>query len=175
MTRPPQPPPPHIAIVPLADRPDVVPTLAGWHHAQWGWMNPGRETAERIAEFAAHLQTERVPTTFVAFEGDVPVGSASIIAHDLPTRMDLTPWLASVYVVPAARGRGVASALVDTVVAFAARLDVETLYLFTPDQMRLYASLGWVEQEKVVHHGETETIMRIRPADRIAGHVAPAR
>ena len=42
------------------------------------------------------------------------------------------------------------------------------MYLFTPDQMHLYASLGWDEMRTVIHRGELETIMRIRPEARRA-------
>jgi N-acetylglutamate synthase-like GNAT family acetyltransferase len=83
------------------------------------------------------------PRTWLALAGDEPVGSASLVAADHPDLRDLTPWLASVYVEPAWRRRGIASALVATVQAAAREADVAALYLFTPDQANLYARLGF--------------------------------
>ena len=39
-------------------------------------------------------------------------GSAAIIEHDMDTRMELSPWLASVFVAPEFRKRGIGSKLV---------------------------------------------------------------
>lgn len=154
-------------IVPLGQCPHVTRTLAEWHYGKWGWMNPARDVDHRVARFEAHMRTGQVPTTFVALVGGDPVGSASLIESDMDSRPALTPWLASVFVDPDHRRRGIASRLVDRVVAEAATIGIERVYLFTPDQMNLYASLGWTEVEKVEYRGEVETIMTIRPLDRV--------
>lgn len=39
----------------LADRPQHLPTLAEWLHAQWGSLTPGSALAERVAEEARAL------------------------------------------------------------------------------------------------------------------------
>ncbi len=160
-------PPTSVRIVPLADCPEAAPQLAAWHFAQWGWMNPANTIEARIARFERHM-TPGSPTTFVALLDGLPVGSASLTETDMTTRPDLTPWLASVFVAPHARRNGIGGALVDRVVQEAARDGVPEMYLFTPDQMPLYASLGWQIVEQVTYQGELETIMRICPADRVA-------
>lgn len=55
---------------------------------------------------------------------------------------------------PAHRRRGIGSALVERVVEEARALEVGTLYLFTMDQERLYARLGWSvgERTRYRHH-----------------------
>jgi GNAT superfamily N-acetyltransferase len=58
------------------------------------------------------------------------VGSASLVAHDLPDRTDLWdmwPWLSVVYVVPACRGKGVARALLRWSIGEASGVRVDTL------------------------------------------------
>jgi len=147
----------------LADRPELVPVLAGWHHREWGRLHPG-DTAEKRAErMKAHLGKRQVPASFVALADGEPVGSASLVDYDMEGREDLAPCLASVYVVPEYRRRGVGSALVNRVVEEARALDVETLYLFTWDQERLYARLGWSVLERTEYKGERIVIMSIRP------------
>lgn len=158
---------PEPAIVPLGRVPHLAPILAEWHFRQWGWMNPKKDVRRRIALFRRHTHTGQVPTTFVALVEDRPVGSASLVGSDMETRPELGPWLASVYVDPPFRRRGIAGRLVDRVVREASLIGVERLYLFTPDQMRLYASLGWTELERVEYRGELQTIMSIDPDRRV--------
>jgi predicted N-acetyltransferase YhbS len=43
----------------------------------------------------------------IAFSGQQAFGSAQLIAHDMDTRMELTPWLAGVYTAAEYRGRGI--------------------------------------------------------------------
>lgn len=153
-------------IVPLGTCPEHARTLATWHDSQWGWMNPAKDLEARVRLFQDHLRTGRIPTTYVALVGGAPVGSASLIGCDMETRSELSPWLASVFVRPEFRRQGIAGRLVDRIVREAGEIGYPKLYLFTPDQMRLYASLGWHERERVEYRGEVETIMEIAPADR---------
>jgi GNAT superfamily N-acetyltransferase len=74
--------------------------------------------------------------------------------------MDLTPWMASVFVTPEARGRGIGSRLVTFAEEEALKRGVSVLYLFTPNKQRMYARLGWTPIEKVEYRGEHVTIMR---------------
>ena len=101
----------------------------------------------------------QIPETFVAVEDGEPLGTASLVAHDLAERMDLSPWLAAVYVAPEFRNRGVGSALVQAVMDEALALGVEELYLFTPDKMSFYGRLGWKVLELREHHGTDVTVM----------------
>jgi N-acetylglutamate synthase-like GNAT family acetyltransferase len=151
------------AIEYLADRPEFLPVLAGWHHGEWGRLHPGDTVEKRAERMKTHLGKEQVPTTFVALAGGQPVGSASLVDYDMEGREDLTPWLASVYIAPEYRRRGVGSALVERVVEEARILGIETLYLFTWDQEQLYARLGWSVLERTEYKGERIVIMSIRP------------
>jgi predicted N-acetyltransferase YhbS len=150
-------------IHPLADRPEHIPTLANWHFAQWGELNPANDVAARAARFQTHLQTEAIPTTFVACDGAQLLGSASLVFHDLDIRPQYSPWLASVYVDSAQRSRGVGRALVQRVMQAAGELAVPTLYLFTLDREAFYASLGWETIERATYREKPIVIMRCAP------------
>ena len=69
------------------------------------------------------------------------------------------PWLASVFVPPEHRGKGIASALVRTVEEAAKRLGYERLYLFTESATSLYAGLGWQALEQCDYRGERIQVM----------------
>ena len=87
------------------------------------------------------------------------MGTASLTESDLDSRPELTPWLASVFVLPAWRGRGIASALVERVAEEARMAGCPGCYLYTPDQQALYARLGWQMQEELDYRGERVTLM----------------
>ena len=70
-----------------------------------------------------------------------------------------TPWIASVYVTPRYRRRGLASRLVEHLASLAARGGIRELYLHTPDRQSLYARLGWREVEVLSYRGEIVTLM----------------
>ncbi|MBN1812726.1 MAG: GNAT family N-acetyltransferase [Anaerolineae bacterium] len=144
----------------LAAHLDAVPTLAAWVYDQWGhWMSPATTPETLCREFERRAVQGRIPETFVAMEDGVPVGTASLVAHDLAERMDLSPWLAAVYVAPEFRNQGVGSALVRAVMDETLALGVEELYLFTPDKMSFYSRLGWKVLEHREHHGTDVTVM----------------
>lgn len=141
-----------------------IPTLAEWHHKQWAYINPGGSVEQRISSYQAHLESEGIPKMFVAVSGDKLLGSASLIPHDMDTRMDLSPWLASVFVDPAQRNQGAGSALVRHVVKEAGAMGYETIYLFTPDRAALYARLGWSTLEQTEYRGHKVEVMSIKTA-----------
>jgi GNAT superfamily N-acetyltransferase len=151
---------PSMKIKHLAEHPDAIPTLAAWVYDQWGhWMSPNTTPETLRREFSRRTVPGQIPETFVAVEDGEPLGTASLVAHDLAERMDLSPWLAAVYVAPEFRNRGVGSALVQAVMDEALALGVEELYLFTPDKMSFYGCLGWKVLELREHHGTDVTVM----------------
>lgn len=150
-----------IEILPLGQRPDCIDQLAQWHFAQWGPINPTSTVERRIARLQGHLEPGRVPQTFIAVDGDRLLGSASLVAADLPSREDLSPWLASVYVDPPFRNRGIGAALVQRVAQEARKLSFPVIYLFTPDRAAFYANLGWQIVEHDDWNGCQVTVMEL--------------
>ncbi|MDI5892386.1 GNAT family N-acetyltransferase [Halomonas rhizosphaerae] len=141
------------------DSPHVA-ILAQWTHDTWGHLHPGRSLDTAIALLREECGPGGVPSVFVALQGYTPVGTASLVADDMSDRRDLTPWLASVFVPPGWRGRGIASRLVRRVEDEAHAHGVAHFYLYTPDQQALYRRLGWRDIEARDYGGEAVTIMR---------------
>lgn len=158
-------------IVDLNTAPQHIAQLAAWHHRQWSYLDPDKTLEQRIEDLRGHLRGAAVPRTFVAIDDEL-LGSASLIEDDMDTHPELTPWLASVFVDPAQRQRGVGAALVKAAMAAAAQAGLNTLWLFTPDQERFYRQLGWRTVSREHHRGEEVTIMRI---DFTGGHAADDR
>ncbi|WP_417329070.1 GNAT family N-acetyltransferase [Halomonas cupida] len=134
--------------------------VAGWTFEAWGHLSPARTRQSWREDFAADCGATGVPSVFVAERAGIPAGTASLVVDDMSIRPDLTPWLASVYVIEEQRSQGIASALVRRVEEEAQSCDIATFYLYTPDQQALYRRLGWLDVEEVDYRGERVTIMR---------------
>jgi predicted N-acetyltransferase YhbS len=98
----------------------------------------------------------------VAVEGREPVGSVSVVEKDLPGWEHLTPWLASLYVRPDRRDRGIGKQLVSYAVMEARRMGFAELYLFTPGQRKFYAAQNWQFVARALVAGEAVSIMSMR-------------
>jgi GNAT superfamily N-acetyltransferase len=139
-------------IVRIADRPDLVPTVSQWLWHEW-WRNADHTLEATRDAVAALVSTSWPPQTFVLLVNDEPVGTASLVAHDLDERPYLTPWLAGVFVVPEARGRGHVIHLIQAVEAACRSADVGTVWLYTGDAERVYARAGWHTVEAIQRQG----------------------
>lgn len=129
-----------VRITTTSARPDLVPMVAQWLHDAFSY--PGSRSVEEIvALLAAPLNGPE--ETFVLFEGNTPVGTASLTHDDLTVRPDLTPWMGGVVVLEPYRGRGYGTALVRHVETFAREASVSTLWLYTWTAEALYSQLGW--------------------------------
>jgi GNAT superfamily N-acetyltransferase len=155
------PPPPilPVRVEPLAAHPRFVDLVAAWGFAEWGHLAPGRSLVQRVERVRGGLDTSRLPVIFLALDAaDRPAGTAALMYDDLEGD-PRNPWLASVYVRPEARRRGIAAALVRAVEDAARRMGFPRLHLFTASAPALYAGLGWQAREIRDYRGETITVM----------------
>ena len=142
-----------------------VATLAAWHHAQWGHLYSHWTYEVAFAELGEQAsRTQGLPTTLLALEGDELLGSVSLVFEDAPELQEHgSPWLASLYVKPEARGRGIGAALVRAALARAAAESVQELFLFTPEHRDFYARLGWRPLARTALKGTAVDLMCIAP------------
>jgi len=120
---------------------------------------PGLTLEDLTRTFTGHLNRDCIPLTLIAFLDGQPAGTASIYVHDMDIRLDLTPWLAAVYVPPPYRKQGIGSELVKTVEKMARRLQINRLYLFTPDQEQFYTRLGWSVLGRLEYRNQLVVVM----------------
>lgn len=143
-------------ILALSERPDLAPLVAAWRLREFG--RPG----DLLDTWVARLLAARpgAEETFVLFEGEMPVATASLADDDLDSRPDLTPWLAGVVVQPDFRGRGHAARVVRHVEDFARAAGVSRLWLYTSRAAGLYAKLGWRHVGMEQDHGRDVALMQ---------------
>jgi GNAT superfamily N-acetyltransferase len=133
--------------------------VADWIWQEWARYEPGVNRADSDAIVHAALKGASMPRFHIAYSAGVPVGCASIVAADLPTRPDLGPWLANVYVQPAWRGHGLGTALAEHAMAYGAQF-ADVLYLYTAGSTAMYARLGWRAYDRDYYAGRPIAILR---------------
>lgn len=147
-------------IVATSDRPALAAITARW---RWDAFvqGSGRVFEDVLAaEHKTAVEAPAMPKTLVLLADGNPVGMASLIAHDLDERPDLTPWLAGVYVVPNARRQGHAGRLVAAIEQEAMAASISTLWLYTRNAERIYARSGWRTVEVFQRKGRDYALMR---------------
>jgi len=149
-----------VHIVDLNNEPWHIARLSRWHHREWVQFYPDEQVEDFARDLNACLGGQLVPSTVIATDGRL-LGSASLLASDMLTHPELSPWVASVYVRRAARGSGVGSALIRHLMDVAARGGLRSLYLFTPDRVEFYRRLDWVEIGRELYQGIPVTLMQV--------------
>jgi GNAT superfamily N-acetyltransferase len=150
-------------IEPLADCAEAIPMLAQWFCEEWSYE--GRTRGEVETQLRENLNRDRVPITWVRRAGGQVIGTVSLDLSDLPlpAYAQLSPWLASLYVIPSARGRGIGRALVNHLLDFARGSSISTVYLWTPGSTGLYEKCGWKVFDTATYAGRAITLMQIAP------------
>lgn len=140
------------SIVPLSDRPDLLPVVAGWYFQEWGGHVPGLRLLDEQQRLEVFLHGDELPLLLIALDGDVPVAAAQLKFHERTERPERLHWLGGVYVDPAHRGRGLAEKVIAELLARGRALGVRDIYLQTEaDDGGLYRRLGWGPLESVQH------------------------
>lgn len=126
----------------------IVPLGEPAHHreiiADWLWQTFGDEQSREF--FASIVDSSLaggdLPVTFVALDGERPVGTVGLWRCDLIGRQDLFPWLAALYIDESWRGRGLSERLQQTVIDLCRRRGDENLYLYSACA-GYYEKFGW--------------------------------
>jgi GNAT superfamily N-acetyltransferase len=149
----------------LADHVAFAPTIARWHFDEWPPADPNRTVDDVTRRLTTWANVTSMPLTYVATEGGEPLGSASLVVHDMtpspPACESLTPWLSGVYVVPQRRGTGLGPPLVGACEAMATRLGYPEIYLFTGERTarHFYMPMGWRILDAVPYEERPVTVM----------------
>lgn len=123
----------------LGDCSEYVELVTNWMWKEWG----NKENYKRYETIVKHsLKKDNLPQTFVAFMGEEPVGTVGLWRCDLMSRQDLYPWLASLYVIPQYRGKGIGTELQKFLIKYSKDLGYDEIFLYT-DLDDYYEKTGW--------------------------------
>lgn len=131
-------------IEPLSKNMHFFRDVAKLKFQEFSYLN-GNETIEDYLERQKiYVSDQRIPQSYVVMnESRDLIGTFALKQKDLISRLDLSPWLGSLVVVPGYRRNGIGSYIVDRAVHLAKELGYTQMYLYTPDQEAWYAKQGW--------------------------------
>jgi GNAT superfamily N-acetyltransferase len=137
---------------------DMLPAIAAWHRDEWG--------SDWEQQVLHSINKDKIPTIYVAIDGNNPVGTAMLVNDDMITHPELSPWLGGVYVKKEYRGRGIGLLLSQHAMQEAARMGINQLWLYTTSARKLYEKLGWQYVTEEHYLDESATIMNINLAEK---------
>ena len=143
----------------LAGHEEVIPTLAEWFYREWSYLQPNRTLSDVESSIRERVNKDVLPVALLAFEGSILVGTICLRTHDMDTRLDLSPWLAGLYVAESWRGRGIGTEMVNAIEQTASTLGIRKLYLYTLRAEPFYSRMVWQVKETTEYHGAKVTIM----------------
>lgn len=115
------------------------------------WQASGEPPAYIAGLLRESLGEAPIPTALVAHAGDAFLGTVSLIACDVDERPQLTPWVAALWVEPAARERGIGAELVEEAARRGFALGHRRLFLSASARMApYYEKRGWRLHERGV-------------------------
>ena len=131
----------------LCDRPEWADVCRQWDEEAWPRTSP--EMVEFFAEHytqAADRKNKDAPQTWIAVVKDHPVGMISLIKDDHPDYLHLHPWLASAFVLPDMRGKGIFRKLHDALIEFVKNeMKLPEVYVYSHIDFK---TLGWSTVEE---------------------------
>lgn len=139
------------AVVLLADRPDLAGTVAGWLFAEWH-REGGLTRAQSDAVVAGRNRRASLPMALIALCDGAPAGTVSLLAT--AAGQPDSACLASLYVAPDWRNRGVACLLCHRAMAAASALSLRHLSCVTDGGITKYLRLGWTLERRIVVQGK---------------------
>ena len=125
----------------LADRPEFRATLAEWYSREWPRLFDAKFTP--FDELDACMNRDALDCTILGLADGRLAASAALLARDVLPLPECSPWLGTVVVDPAQRGRGFGRQIVLAAMDHARRIGISTLHLWTPHHRRFYEKLGW--------------------------------
>lgn len=126
----------------LADHPEWIHVIAFMHQLEM------RKPSERnfdwsIQQFSQRTNRQFLPLALVAVEDTIPVGSVTLLENQLKSHSNLTPWVASLFVIEQYRGRRIGDRLMREAELLAVSMGYDSLFLFTHTAQSYYERRGW--------------------------------
>lgn len=143
--------------------------VARWRHDAF-FANDGASFEATLRDQQAWLaQPSEYELPLLATVGGTPAGCCLFVRAEIDAKHELTPWLASLYVAPDFRKRGIGAALVRAIEQHARRVGCGELHLYTSKAEPFYARLGWTTRERFDWHGERLALMARPLGHAVAG------
>jgi GNAT superfamily N-acetyltransferase len=118
-----------IKIISIRENPEFADD--GIKYFQSKWAKHGSEMVFENCIKSCLNSKSKLPQWYLLLNNNKIIGCAGLIPNDFISRMDLYPWLCSLYVEENFRGNSYGKILIESVKAGASKLGFENLYLCT--------------------------------------------
>ncbi len=145
----------------LAEHPAFILSLSQWFFQEWRDYYGDKTWKDVACTFYQRLNKSRVPLALVAFEGDRPLATISLLEESISTHKHLAPWLGGLYVCEDMMRHGIGKQLIEAAVGEAGGLGIEQLFIGIRKAEDYYLKLGWEMVERMNYYGEEIAIMRL--------------
>jgi GNAT superfamily N-acetyltransferase len=134
-------------------------TCAAWRHEAFlkSYGYSLSDSAAQLTKLAT--QPDEYETALIALADRNLAGICLLVLQEFEALHDVSPWLASLYVAPEFRKRGVARRLVAAIEDQARSHGVARLHLYTGDAEKFYLKCGWSLAEQGIADGEPYAFM----------------
>ncbi|MBP2028662.1 putative N-acetyltransferase YhbS [Acetoanaerobium pronyense] len=141
----------------LSNHKEHIETISKWMAKEWGASDDIRFFKSILNH---SLSKTNLPQTFVALDGEKPIGTIGLWRCDMVSRQDLFPWLSALYVIPAYRNKGIGKQLQSHLLSYAKSIGYEDIYLYT-DLENYYEQIGWEFVDTgITYSGEYDKIYK---------------
>lgn len=147
----------------LKNHPNAIPALAHiWHEVLGKIWVPDVPVERVITRLEESRNDQALPITFIALDGDLPVGMCSLCENG-GIRPEFTPWLGPLVVDPKYQNQGIGKILIDATLLKSKELGFKKLYLFAfdPTIPEYYERLGWRKIGRDEFKSNPITVMEI--------------
>ena len=163
-------------IADLRTNPKWIPVVASWHHSEWlkgadsksttsTATYVGRDASERIAKLHEHVSVQAIPSTFIAHQDGLPIGSISLVNFQFTKGHQASEWLTNFFVIEGSRSQGVGSQLLNRLMLHATQNGIQRMFLYTKDKQDFYTKRGWVFSHQGLVQGATVKVLSYCLAD----------
>ena len=134
----------------LKDKPQFFDITADRIWNAW-WKEEGHELDLVKGLLQDNLVATSIPIALTVHDNDTFMGTVSLIASDLDSRPQYTPWLAALWVDEQYRSLGVGNALMNAIKQAARDKGFDAVYLYSiPQNHDYYSKRGWLMIEEDV-------------------------
>ena len=133
----------NLKIEPLAYHKNLIPLVAQWLLSAFGTEKSSLEKCEKVLE--TRMNTDCLNCCFLAFYEDLPIGTVSLVANDIPKHPILTPCISHLFVLEKYRHQNIGRNLIEFAKQKLQEMNFDEAYLFTtdPNIHNWYEKLGW--------------------------------
>ena len=128
-------------IIGLRENPEYLDTAIQYIYSKWGNVN-NYVTYHDCIEHSINVESALPRWYLLEDEGEI-IGCAGLIINDYISRMDLCPWISSIFIEESRRGNALGSTLIDHVKDDAKKAGFSKLYLAT-DHTGYYEKYGFI-------------------------------